>query len=107
MGTACICIGMYISLSLSRIRIINNTEPQLQVEGFANYTDVQASDLVPWTPLKAGYSHMDAESALLILRSVAPQFLSVVAAEASTLPEGEGECNETPATERFLSFSPQ
>lgn len=64
------------------------------MEGFADYTDVQAADLVPWTPLKVGYSHMDADSALLILRRVAPHFLSVVAAEANTLPEGEGESGQ-------------
>lgn len=74
-----------------RIHIVESTEPRLSVDGFANYTDVQAADLVPWTPLKAGYSHMDAESALLILQRVAPQFLNVVSSEAATLPEGEGE----------------
>ena len=78
-------------LSLYRILIIDSAEPRLQVEGFANYTDVQAADLVPWTPLKVGYSHMDANSALLTLRRVAPHFLDVVTAEAATLPEGEGE----------------
>lgn len=61
------------------------------MEGFATYTDVQAADLVPWTPLKAGYSHMDAESALFILQRVAQQFLGVVAVEAATLPDGEGQ----------------
>lgn len=80
-----------VFLSLHRIRIIEAVEPQLQVEGFATYTDVQAADLVPWTPLKAGYSHMDAESALFILQRVAQQFLGVVAAEAATLPDGEGQ----------------
>ena len=70
---------------------MDSREPQLAVEGFANYLDVQAPDLVPWTPLKAGYSHMDTESALVILHRVAPQFLGVVSAEAATLPEGEGE----------------
>ena len=65
-------------------------EPLLQVDGFANYTDVQAADLVPWTPLKAGYSRMDTDSALLTLRSVAPHFLSMVTNEAAMLPDGEG-----------------
>ena len=74
-----------------RIRVLDTAEPRLQVEGFANYTDVQAADLVPWTPLKTGYSHMDADTALVILRRVTPQFLSVVSAEAAMLPEGEGE----------------
>ena len=80
--------------SLRRIRIKDSAEPQLQVEGFANYADVLATDLVPWTPLKAGYSHMDADSALFILQRVAPQFVGVVSAEASTLPEGEGKSRE-------------
>ena len=65
------------------------------MEGFANYTDVQVADLVPWTPLKAGYSHMDSDSALFILQRVAAQFLGVVAAEASTLPDGEGGTSHT------------
>jgi len=26
----------------------------VNVKGFADYTDVSAEDLVPWTPLKAG-----------------------------------------------------
>ena len=77
--------------SLCRIRIVDTAEPKLQVEGFANYTDVQVSDLVPWTPLKAGYSHVDTDSALFILQRVAQQFLGVVASEASTLPDGEGQ----------------
>jgi hypothetical protein len=74
---------------LCRIRIMDAAEPKLQVEGFATYTDVQVSDLVPWTPLKAGYSHVDTDSALFILQRVAQQFLGVVASEASTLPDGE------------------
>ena len=76
---------------VARIRIVSCTEPLLQVEGFANYMDVQASDLVPWTPLKVGYSGMDPEAALFTLRKVAPHFVDVVTAEACTLPDGEGE----------------
>ena len=37
---------------------------------------------------------MDADTALVILHRVAPQFLSVVSTEAATLPEGEGELGE-------------
>lgn len=79
------------STFVARIHIVSCTEPLLQVEGFANYMDVQASDLVPWTPLKVGYSGMDPEAALFTLRQVAPHFVDVVTAEASTLPDGEGE----------------
>ena len=86
------CIPYTPTHHSGRICVVETAEPKLQVEGFATYTDVQASDMVPWTPLKAGYSHMDSESALFILRRVAPQFLGVVSSEAATLPEGEGEC---------------
>ena len=81
---------IYQIIIICRIRIMDAAEPKLQVEGFATYTDVQVSDLVPWTPLKAGYSHVDTDSALFILQRVAQQFLGVVASEASTLPDGEG-----------------
>lgn len=46
---------MYVIISLlSRLRVVDNTQPLVTVEGFANYSDVQVPDLVPWTPLKAG-----------------------------------------------------
>ena len=92
----------YVTASPDRIRIVDSIEPKLEVEGFATYTDVQAADLVPWTPLKTGYSHMDTESALLILRRVAPQFVGVVSAEAATLPEGEGERERVGEVEIWL-----
>ncbi len=60
------------------------------VEGFADYTDVSAEDLVPWTPLKTGYSGLDAEDALHVLTQVVPHFVAVVSTEASTLPKEEG-----------------
>jgi len=39
---------------MCRLHIVDNTQPLVDVEGFADYSDVQAQDLVPWTPLKAG-----------------------------------------------------
>ena len=33
---------------------MDNSQPLVSVEGFADYSDVQVPDLVPWTPLKAG-----------------------------------------------------
>ena len=41
-----------ILLYLHRLYVEDNTEPKISVHGFANYTDVVAHDLVPWTPLR-------------------------------------------------------
>ncbi len=43
---------MLPSLVLNRLCIEDNIEPRVSVHGFADYTDVVAQDLVPWTPLK-------------------------------------------------------
>ena len=40
--------------SLLRLRVDDNMQPLVSVEGFATYCDTCAEDLVPWTPLKAG-----------------------------------------------------
>ena len=63
LGLSCIIITQSSSLSLSymhisRLRIVDNATPVVAVEGFADYTDVNAQDLVPWTPLKAGTCRM-------------------------------------------------
>ncbi len=73
-----------------RLHIQDNSTPIVSVEGFANYMDVSAEDLVPWTPLKTGYSGLDESAALHVLSQVAPHFLSVINAEAKSLPEGNG-----------------
>ena len=39
---------------MHRLCIADNSKPLVTVKGFADYTDVNAEDLVPWTPLKAG-----------------------------------------------------
>ncbi len=41
-------------MSVYRLLIADNSQPLVTVKGFADYTDVNAEDLVPWTPLKAG-----------------------------------------------------
>ena len=43
-----------ISHSTLRLCILDNSNPVISVEGFADYTDVSVEDLVPWTPLKTG-----------------------------------------------------
>ena len=47
------CVALLMSLH-SRLRVDDNTQPLISVEGFATYCDTCAEDLVPWTPLKAG-----------------------------------------------------
>ena len=74
-----------------RLCIVDNATPIIQVEGFADYTDVSVEDLVPWTPLKTGYSGMDEGAALQVLSRVVPHFISIVTEEAKTLPDEEGK----------------
>ncbi len=45
---------MKCMFDLCRLCIADNSQPLVTVKGFADYTDVNAEDLVPWTPLKAG-----------------------------------------------------
>ena len=54
--TVCVtaCVHDYMAVRMCRLHIVDNTQPLVDVEGFADYSDVQAQDLVPWTPLKAG-----------------------------------------------------
>ncbi len=95
-----------------RLCIADNSQPLVTVKGFADYTDVNAQDLVPWTPLKAGkkalkrgyvypkfiflspligFSSMDESTALFLLRSITEHFISIATEQASTLPDLEGE----------------
>lgn len=38
-----------------RLHIVENSQPLITVEGFSNYSDVNTDDIVPWTPLRAGW----------------------------------------------------
>eukprot|EP00731_Ephydatia_muelleri_P021270 Em0013g997a len=69
------------------LRVDDNMQPLVSVEGFATYCDTCAEDLVPWTPLKAGYSRIDEDTALLVISNTMPQFIDILAEEASMLPE--------------------
>ena len=52
----CICHMCYY-VCPDRLRVDDNTEPRVSVQGFADYSDVVAQDLVPWTPLKTSRSN--------------------------------------------------
>eukprot|EP00731_Ephydatia_muelleri_P021265 Em0013g992a len=74
-------------LEFRKLRVDDNMQPLVSVEGFATYCDTCAEDLVPWTPLKAGYSRIDEDTALLVISNTMPQFIDILAEEASMLPE--------------------
>ena len=93
---------------LFRLRVLNRDEGSLCIEGFANFIDAKAEDLVPWTPLKTGgcmscdchmiyiyiigYSGIDTETALYVLTRIAKNFVAVLSEEARTISDTDSMC---------------
>lgn len=76
-------------LEFRKLRIHDKVEGKVCVEGFATFADAKTEDLVPWTPLKAGYSGMDCDTALYVLSKIVRQFITVINEEAKTIPDND------------------
>ncbi|XP_019850041.1 PREDICTED: uncharacterized protein LOC100639981 [Amphimedon queenslandica] len=74
-------------LEFRKLRVINKDEGSLYVEGFATFSDAKAEDLVPWTPLKTGYSGLNTHTGLYVLSRIVKNFIAIIAEEARTISD--------------------
>jgi hypothetical protein len=78
-------------LEFRKLRVMNKDDGNVCVEGFATYADAKAEDLVPWTPLKTGYSRIDNDTAIYVLTKVIKHFMALISEEARTISDTESK----------------